>query len=302
MSKTVLGFFGLVVVLAAAGLGLGCDGSLRRPRRRPRATWSRPRTSTATSLPRSAGRTWPSPRSCTTRTPTRTSSPPAPATRLAVRRAAVVIQNGVGYDSFIQKLEAAAPSSHRIVVTMADVLGVHGADANPHLWYDVPRLGRIAGAIAAALERADPAPPRRLPRGPAPLRAQPARRSSARWRRSARRRGRPGRLHRAGAGLPARGRRPAQPHPAGVRAGDRGRQRAVARGGRADDRPAHRPPRARAALQRPGRLADHRAGSAPPPARRASPWSASRETLPPGETFQAWQLRQARALERALDR
>jgi zinc/manganese transport system substrate-binding protein len=82
-----------------------------------------------------------------------------PGTRngLAVARAAVVIQNGAGYDSFMGRLEAAAPSSGRIVVTIADALGVHGADANPHLWYDVPRLGRIGAAVAAALARADPA-------------------------------------------------------------------------------------------------------------------------------------------------
>jgi zinc/manganese transport system substrate-binding protein len=42
-------------------------------------------------------------------------------------------------------------------VTIADVLGVHGKDANPHLWYDVPRLGTVAGAIARAFVAADPA-------------------------------------------------------------------------------------------------------------------------------------------------
>lgn len=76
---------------------------------------------------------------------------------LAVARAAVVIQNGAGYDAFMGRLEAAAPSGGRIVITVADVLGVRGAGANPHLWYDVPRLGRIGAAIAGALERADPA-------------------------------------------------------------------------------------------------------------------------------------------------
>ncbi len=82
----------------------------------------------------------------------------APDTRngLAVARARLVIQNGLGYDAFMEKLEAAAPSPLRRVVTIADALGVRGAGANPHLWYDVPRLGRIAAAIAAALERADP--------------------------------------------------------------------------------------------------------------------------------------------------
>jgi zinc/manganese transport system substrate-binding protein len=82
-----------------------------------------------------------------------------PGTRngLAVAQAALVIQNGVGYDTFMDRLEQAAPSADRVVVTIADVLGVHGAGANPHLWYDVPRLGRIAAAIAEGLERADPA-------------------------------------------------------------------------------------------------------------------------------------------------
>jgi zinc/manganese transport system substrate-binding protein len=66
-----------------------------------------------------------------------------------------VIQNGAGYDDFMTKLENAAPNGKRSVLTIADVLGVHGRDANPHLWYDVPELGRIAGAIEAALARAD---------------------------------------------------------------------------------------------------------------------------------------------------
>lgn len=80
-----------------------------------------------------------------------------PGTRngMAVARADLVIQNGAGYDAFMERLEAASPSQRRIVVSIADVLGVHGSGANPHLWYDVPQLGRIARAIAAGLERAD---------------------------------------------------------------------------------------------------------------------------------------------------
>jgi zinc/manganese transport system substrate-binding protein len=81
---------------------------------------------------------------------------PGTANGLAVAGARVVIQNGLGYDAFMTKLENAAPSSTRTVLTVADALGVHGKDANPHLWYDVPQLPRIAGAIAGALEHADP--------------------------------------------------------------------------------------------------------------------------------------------------
>jgi zinc/manganese transport system substrate-binding protein len=106
---------------------------------------------------------------------------PGTGTGLAVAQAAVVIQNGAGYDSFMQKLEDAAPSSGRIVVTIAHVLGVTGTGQNPHLWYDVPALGRIAGAIAAGLGRADPAHRaayraglRRFERSLAPLRRRVA--------------------------------------------------------------------------------------------------------------------------------
>jgi zinc/manganese transport system substrate-binding protein len=81
-----------------------------------------------------------------------------PGTRngLAVAQARLVVQNGAGYDAFMQRLEDASPSSKRTVITVADVLGVHGKDANPHLWYDVPMLPTIAAAIAAGLEHADP--------------------------------------------------------------------------------------------------------------------------------------------------
>jgi zinc/manganese transport system substrate-binding protein len=81
---------------------------------------------------------------------------PASSNGLAIATASVVIQNGLGYDSFMTKLEDASPNGKRSVLTIADVLGVQGRDANPHLWYDVPALGRIARAIAGQLERADP--------------------------------------------------------------------------------------------------------------------------------------------------
>jgi zinc/manganese transport system substrate-binding protein len=81
---------------------------------------------------------------------------PGTANGLAVARAKVVIENGLGYDAFMTKLQKAAPSKDRAVITIADVLGIHGKDANPHLWYDVPQLGPIATAIATAFARADP--------------------------------------------------------------------------------------------------------------------------------------------------
>jgi zinc/manganese transport system substrate-binding protein len=82
---------------------------------------------------------------------------PGTANGLAVAHARVVIQNGLDYDSFMSRLESSAPSDKRTVLTISDVLGIHGADANPHLWYDVPALPKIAAAIEQALAAADPA-------------------------------------------------------------------------------------------------------------------------------------------------
>jgi zinc/manganese transport system substrate-binding protein len=81
---------------------------------------------------------------------------PGTSSGLAVAGANVVLQNGLGYDAFMTRLEDAAPSKDRVVVTTADVLGIHGTDANPHLWYDVPRLDRIATAVATGFAKADP--------------------------------------------------------------------------------------------------------------------------------------------------
>ena len=45
----------------------------------------------------------------------------------------------------------------RTQVTAATVLHVSGSDPNPHLWYDIPEVPKVAAAIAAALSKAAPA-------------------------------------------------------------------------------------------------------------------------------------------------
>jgi zinc/manganese transport system substrate-binding protein len=82
---------------------------------------------------------------------------PGTSNGLAVAQAAVVLVNGASYDPFMSKLLDAAPSSTRKVVNVADVLHVTGSDANPHLWYDTPRLPVVVHAIAGSLAAADPA-------------------------------------------------------------------------------------------------------------------------------------------------
>lgn len=69
--------------------------------------------------------------------------------------AKLVVENGLGYDSFMQELTSAAKSRGQTVITAAKVLGISGNDANPHLWYDVAHMPKVADAIAGALSKAD---------------------------------------------------------------------------------------------------------------------------------------------------
>ena len=63
--------------------------------------------------------------------------------------ARVVIENGAGYDTWMNSL-LGADSGHTTVVNAASVLHVTGSDPNPHLWYDIPRVPSVAAAIAGS--------------------------------------------------------------------------------------------------------------------------------------------------------
>ena len=81
-----------------------------------------------------------------------------PATARAVAGARIVLLNGLGYDEWMRKLLAAAPSPTRQVVVAADV-GRDWVmpDRNPHLFYDTRVAGAVAERLAALLQHADPA-------------------------------------------------------------------------------------------------------------------------------------------------
>jgi zinc/manganese transport system substrate-binding protein len=70
-------------------------------------------------------------------------------------QAQVVIENGAGYDTWMGSL-LSADGGQPHIVNAASVLHVGGSDPNPHLWYDLPRVPRVAAAIAAALTSAAP--------------------------------------------------------------------------------------------------------------------------------------------------
>ena len=74
-----------------------------------------------------------------------------------VSGAQLVVQNGAGYDTFMNKIEAAAPSSARTVIDVQHLLRLPDSTPNPHLWYSPATMPAVARATAAALSRLQPA-------------------------------------------------------------------------------------------------------------------------------------------------
>ncbi len=77
----------------------------------------------------------------------------ADASKLA--QAQVILENGAGYDGWMTSL-LSADSGQPVIVNAANILHVTGNDPNPHLWYDIPKVPKVAAAVAAALTKVDP--------------------------------------------------------------------------------------------------------------------------------------------------
>ena len=71
------------------------------------------------------------------------------------------MQNGVGYDTYMEKIESASggagSSSSRKVIDVQKLLGLPDSTRNPHLWYKPQTMPAVARAIAADLAALRPA-------------------------------------------------------------------------------------------------------------------------------------------------
>ena len=97
---------------------------------------------------------------------------PAPAHALALKDAAVVFENGLGFDAFLNKLYAASGSKARRVVVTEGIQAQKGGHAHaagespaahagegeldPHVWQDVGHAVHMVGLIRDGLAQADP--------------------------------------------------------------------------------------------------------------------------------------------------
>ncbi|MGH3125231.1 MAG: metal ABC transporter solute-binding protein, Zn/Mn family, partial [Streptosporangiaceae bacterium] len=74
-----------------------------------------------------------------------------------ISNAHLVVQNGLGYDTYMNKIEAAAPNAGRKVISVQHLLGLPDSTPNPHLWYKPSTMPAVARAVAADLSALQPA-------------------------------------------------------------------------------------------------------------------------------------------------
>jgi zinc/manganese transport system substrate-binding protein len=80
-------------------------------------------------------------------------------TQLALSKAQLVVENGGGYDDFVDVMLESA-SSKPMVINVVDLSGGNrqsgGAEFNEHVWYDVRTVGKLTTQLATDLSAAVP--------------------------------------------------------------------------------------------------------------------------------------------------
>ena len=81
----------------------------------------------------------------------------SPAVAREISNASLIVQNGVGYDTWATDIEKAVPASSRKIVDVQQLLGLPDSTPNPHLWYNPATMPKVATAIANDLAAIQPA-------------------------------------------------------------------------------------------------------------------------------------------------
>ncbi|MDE3092667.1 MAG: zinc ABC transporter substrate-binding protein [Acidobacteriota bacterium] len=79
-----------------------------------------------------------------------------PSVARTISTARLIVQNGAGYDSFMNQLEGASTSPSRVVISVAS-LRHQSTAANPHFWYDPTTMPLVASTVAQDLTKIAPA-------------------------------------------------------------------------------------------------------------------------------------------------
>jgi zinc/manganese transport system substrate-binding protein len=81
----------------------------------------------------------------------------SPSVAQTVSAATLLVENGVGYDTWMEKIESASPSSSRKVINVQKLLGLPDSTPNPHLWYRRETMPAVAKALVSDLSALQPA-------------------------------------------------------------------------------------------------------------------------------------------------
>jgi zinc/manganese transport system substrate-binding protein len=81
----------------------------------------------------------------------------SPSVAREVSTAQLVVQNGIGYDTYMNKIESASPSSSRKVIVVQNLLRLPDSTPNPHLWYSPATMPAVARVVASDLSALQPA-------------------------------------------------------------------------------------------------------------------------------------------------
>jgi zinc/manganese transport system substrate-binding protein len=80
----------------------------------------------------------------------------SPSVAAEVSAAQLIVQNGVGYDTYMDRIESASANSARKVIDVQTLLGLPDSTPNPHLWYKPGTMSAVAKAVADDLSRLRP--------------------------------------------------------------------------------------------------------------------------------------------------
>ena len=81
----------------------------------------------------------------------------SPSVATAVGAAKLLVQNGVGYDTFMNKIESnGLGASGRKIIDVQNLLGLPDSTPNPHLWYKPTTMPAVAEAIEKDLAGLQP--------------------------------------------------------------------------------------------------------------------------------------------------
>jgi zinc/manganese transport system substrate-binding protein len=80
-------------------------------------------------------------------------------TQLSLSKAKVVIENGGGYDDFMDTMLKSAGNTSAKVLNVVDISGhkAAGGELNEHVWYDFPTVEKLAAQLASTLSEVDSA-------------------------------------------------------------------------------------------------------------------------------------------------